>query len=78
MRISGLRQHSDFPGHWRAVALSAAALEHWEEAKAAVGVARLLQPGYSVAWVERASPLVHAADREWYCAIPRPAGLPDE
>jgi TolB-like protein/class 3 adenylate cyclase/tetratricopeptide (TPR) repeat protein len=73
-----VRLSPDFPGHWRAVALSAAALEYWEEAKAAVAAARRLQPGYSVAWVERASPLVHAADRERYCAILRPAGLPEE
>ncbi|GEO17710.1 adenylate/guanylate cyclase domain-containing protein [Microvirga aerophila] len=73
-----VRLSPDFPGHWRAVALSAAALEHWEEAKSAVAAARRLQPGYSVAWVEKASPLVHAWDRERYCAILRPVGLPEE
>jgi adenylate cyclase len=64
-----VRLSPDFPGHWRAVALSAAALEHWEEAKAAVAVARRLQPGYSVAWVDRASGDKQAA--EYYAALGR-------
>jgi hypothetical protein len=48
-----------------------------EEARAAVAMARKFQPDYSVAWVERASPLVHVDDRERYCNILRPFGLPE-
>jgi adenylate cyclase len=48
-----------------------------EEARNAVATAVRLQPGYSVAWVERASPLVHASDRSRYCEILRPLGLPE-
>jgi Flp pilus assembly protein TadD len=73
-----VRLSPDLPGNWRALALSAAVLGNTEEAKAAVAAARRLQPGYSVAWVERASPLVHASDRERYCAILRPVGLPED
>ncbi|WP_046869421.1 adenylate/guanylate cyclase domain-containing protein [Microvirga massiliensis] len=72
-----VRQSPDYAGHWRALALSAAMLGHTEEAKAAVATARQLQPDYSVEWVERASPLVHAADRSRYCEVLRPVGLPE-
>jgi hypothetical protein len=49
-----------------------------EEARTAVATARQLQPDYSVAWVERASPLVYAADRARYCDILKRVGLPEE
>ena len=73
-----VRQSPDVAGHWRALALSAAVLGQREEAQEAVAKARQLQPDYSVAWVERASPLVHAADRARYCDILRPVGLPEK
>jgi len=73
-----VRKSPDIPGHGRALALSTAMLGHVEEATTAVAAAVRLQPGYSVAWVERASPLVHPADWERYCAILRPFGLPEE
>jgi adenylate cyclase len=73
-----VRQSPDVSGHWRALALSAAMLGNLEEAQAAVARARQLQPDYSVAWVERASPLVHAADRARYCDILRQVGLPED
>jgi adenylate cyclase len=73
-----VRQSPDVAAHWRALALSAAALGQREEAQEAVAKARQLQPHYSVAWVERASPLVHAADRARYCDILRPVGLPEK
>jgi adenylate cyclase len=53
-------------------------LGNLEEAQAAVARARQLQPDYSVAWVERASPLVHAADRARHCDILRQVGLPED
>jgi adenylate cyclase len=73
-----VRRSPDVSGHWRALALSAAMLGNLEEAQAAVARARQLQPDYSVAWVERASPLVHAADRARYCDILRQVGLPED
>ena len=73
-----VRQSPDVSGHWRALALSAAMLGYLEEAQAAVARARQLQPDYSVAWVERASPLVPAADRARYCDILRQVGLPED
>ncbi|TYO61335.1 adenylate/guanylate cyclase domain-containing protein [Bradyrhizobium hipponense] len=73
-----VRQSPDISGHWRALALSAAMLGYLEEAQEAVAKARELNPDYSVAWVERASPLVHAADRARYCDILRPVGLPEQ
>jgi adenylate cyclase len=72
-----VRHAPEVSGHWRALALSAAMLNLAEEARAAVVMARKFQPDYSVAWVERASPLVHAHDRERYCNILRPFGLPE-
>jgi adenylate cyclase len=74
----GVRLSPDLPAHWRALALSAAMLGQTEEARAAVATARQLQPDYSVAWVERASPLVYAADRARYCDILKRVGLPEE
>jgi adenylate cyclase len=71
-------QSPDTAGHWRGLALSAAMLGHFEVAREAVARARQLQPDYSVAWVERTSPFVHAADRARYCEILRPVGLPEE
>ena len=65
-------------GGWRALALSAAMLGRAEEARAAVETARRLQPDYSVAWVERASPLVNASDRARYRDLLGPMGLPEE
>jgi adenylate cyclase len=73
-----VRLTPDLSGTWRALALSAAMLGEAEEARAAVEMARRLQPDYSVAWVERASPLVNASDRARYCDILRPMGLPEE
>ena len=61
-----VRHSPEVSGHWRALALSAAMLNLAEEARAAVAMARKFQPDYSVAWVERASPLVNAHDRERY------------
>ena len=61
-----VRQNPDVTGSWRGLALSAAMLGYLDEAQEAVAKARQLQPDYSVAWVERASPLVHAADRARY------------
>jgi hypothetical protein len=49
-----------------------------EEAGAAFATARQLQPDYSVAWLERASPLVYAADRARCCDILKRVGLPKE
>jgi len=72
-----VRHSPEVSGHWRALALSAAMLNLAEEARAAVAMARKFQPDYSVAWVEHASPLVHAHDRERYCNILRPFGLPE-
>jgi TolB-like protein len=72
-----VRHSPEVSGHWRALALSAAMLNLAEEARTAVAMARKFQPDYSVAWVERASPLVHADDRERYCNILRPFGLPE-
>ena len=72
-----VRLTPDLSGHWRALALSTA-LGHTEEARAAVAMARQLHPDYSASWVERASPLVHAADRARYCDILRRVGLPNE
>ena len=65
------------PGHWRALALSATMMGFVEEARNAVATAVRLQPDFSVAWVERASPLVHASDRARYCDILRSVGLPE-
>jgi adenylate cyclase len=73
-----VRQHPDVTGSWRGLALSAAILAHLAEAREAMAKARQLQPNYSVAWVERASPLVYAADRARYCDILRPVGLPEQ
>ncbi|MEK9283551.1 MULTISPECIES: adenylate/guanylate cyclase domain-containing protein [unclassified Bradyrhizobium] len=73
-----VRQNPEVTGSWRGLALSAAMLGHLEEAREAVAKARDLQPEYSVAWVERASPLIYAADRTRYCDILRPVGLPEE
>ncbi len=73
-----VRQNPEITGSWRGLALSAAMLGYLEEAQEAVAKARQLQPDYSVAWVERASPLVHAADRARYCDILRPVGLPEQ
>lgn len=73
-----VRQNPDIAGSWRGLALSAAMLGYLEEAQEAVAKARQLQPDYSVAWVERSSPLVHAADRARYCDILRPVGLPEQ
>jgi tetratricopeptide (TPR) repeat protein len=72
-----VRQSPELAGHWRVLALSAAMLDHAEEARAAVATARKLHPEYSVAWVESDSPLVHAADRARYCDILRAVGLPE-
>jgi Flp pilus assembly protein TadD len=74
----GVRQSPEVAGHWRVLALSAATLGYLEEARDAVAKARQLQPDLSVAWVERASPLVHAADRVRYCDILRQVGLPEQ
>jgi adenylate cyclase len=73
-----VRQHPELTASWRGLALSAAMLGHLAEAREAMAKARELQPNYSVAWVERASPLVHAADRARYCDILRPVGLPEQ
>jgi len=73
-----VRQHPEVAASWRGLALSAAMLGHLEEAQQAVAKARELQPDYSVDWVERASPLVHAVDRARYCDILRQVGLPEE
>jgi adenylate cyclase len=73
-----VRQTPDLVGGWRALALSAAMLGHLEEAQEAVARARQLQPDYSVAWVQRESPLVNAADRARYCDTLRRVGLPEE
>ena len=72
-----VRRSPELSGDWRALALSAAALGHADEARAAIAMARKLQPDYSVDWVERASPLVHAQDRERYCQLLRPFGFPE-
>ena len=71
------RQIPGLPAPWRAVALSAAMMGLDVEARNAVATAVRLQPDYSVAWVERAFPLVHASDRARYCDILRPVGLPE-
>jgi adenylate cyclase len=73
-----VRQSPELVGSWRGLALSAAMLGYLDKAQNAVTSARQLQPDYSVAWVERASPLVHAADRARYCDILRPAELPEQ
>ena len=73
-----VRLSPELSAHWRTVALSAAMLGYLEEAQEAVEKARQLQPDYSVAWVERASPLVQAADRARYCHILREVGLPEQ
>jgi adenylate cyclase len=73
-----VRQNPDLVGGWRALALSTAMLGHDEEAREAVRRARQLQSDYSVAWVQRDSPLVHAADRARYCDVLRRVGLPEE
>lgn len=73
-----VRLSPELSAHWRTLALSAAMLGYLEEAQEAVAKARQLQPDYSVAWVERASPLVHAADRTRYCDILRQVGLPED
>jgi adenylate cyclase len=70
-------RQSDLAGHWRGLALNAAMLGLVEEAKEALANAVRLQPSYSVAWVERASPLVSSSDRVRYCEILRPMGLPE-
>jgi adenylate cyclase len=73
-----VRQTPELVGSWRGLALSAAMLGYLDEAQEAVANARRLQPNYSVGWVDRASPLVHAADRAHYCDILRPVGLPEQ
>ena len=73
-----VRLNPEISAHWRSLALSAAMLGHLEEAQEAMAKARQLQPDYSVAWVERASPLVQAADRARYCHILREVGLPEQ
>lgn len=73
-----VRQSPEISAHWRSLALSAAMLGYLEEAQEAMAKARQLQPDYSVAWVERASPLVQAADRARYCHILREVGLPEQ
>jgi adenylate cyclase len=72
-----VRLSPELPGHWRALALNAATMGLAEEAKAAVAAAVRLQPGFSVAWVVSASPLVSASDRARYCDVLRPVGLPE-
>jgi tetratricopeptide (TPR) repeat protein len=73
-----VRQSPEISAHWRSLALSAAMLGYLEEAQEAMAKARQLQPDFSVAWVERASPLVHAVDRSRYCDVLRQAGLPEQ
>ncbi|WP_048708078.1 hypothetical protein [Microvirga massiliensis] len=73
-----VRQSPELPGNWRALALSAAMMGYVEEAKNALATTVRLQPGYSVAWVGSASPLVHASDRSRYCELLRPLGLPEK
>jgi len=73
-----VRQSPELAAPWRVLALSATMLGYLEEAREAVAKARQLQPDLSVAWVERASPLVHAADRARYCDVLRQAGLPEQ
>ena len=73
-----VRQSPELAAPRRVLALSATMLGYLEEAQEAVAKARQLQPDFSVAWVERASPLVHAADRARYCDILRQAGLPEQ
>lgn len=73
-----VRQNPDNVGAWRGLALSAAILGYQGEGQEAVAKARELQPDFSVAWVERANPLIHSADRARYCDILRPLGLPEQ
>ena len=73
-----VRLSPEISAHWRSLALSAAMLCYLKEAHEALAKARQLQPDYSVAWVERASPLVQAADRARYCHILREVGLPEQ
>jgi adenylate cyclase len=73
-----VRLSPELVGPWRTLALAAAMLDHREEAEEAVARARQLQPDFSVAWVESASPLVSAVDRARYCDILRPVGLPEQ
>jgi tetratricopeptide (TPR) repeat protein len=73
-----VRLSPEISAHWRSLALSAAKLGYLKEAQEAMAKARQLQPDYSVAWVERASPLVQAADRARYCHILREVGLPEQ
>jgi adenylate cyclase len=72
-----VRQSPDLPGHWRALALSAAMLGLHDEASDAVATAIRLQPDYSVAWVETSSPLARPEDRARYCEILKAVGLPE-
>jgi adenylate cyclase len=71
-----VRQRPDLAGHWRTLALNAASLDLAEEARNAVARALDVQPDYSVAWVEEASPLVDPSERLRYCELLRPFGLP--
>ena len=72
-----VRQRTDLAGYWRPIALNAAMLGLVDEAKTALANAMRVQPNFSVAWVERASPLVSAGDRVKYCELLRPIGLPE-
>jgi adenylate cyclase len=72
-----VRQSADMPGIWRALALNAAMSGLTDEARSAVSAAVRLQPDWSVAWVHRASPLVHASDRQRYCEVLVQVGLPE-
>jgi adenylate cyclase len=73
-----VRLSPKLPGHWRALALNAAMTGFFDEARSAVAAAVRLQPGFSVAWVDSASPLVRPSDRARYCDVLRPVGLPEQ
>jgi TolB-like protein/class 3 adenylate cyclase/tetratricopeptide (TPR) repeat protein len=72
-----VRESPEIPGYWRVVALCAATSGSIEEARAAMETVRRLQPGFSVAWVERDSPLVTEELRRSYCDLLRGVGLPE-
>lgn len=65
----------DFGTAWRTLAASAGLAGDLELARHALAECRRLQPGISVAWVEKYYPLIRAEDRARYIEGLRKAGL---
>ncbi|RWB73914.1 MAG: adenylate/guanylate cyclase domain-containing protein [Mesorhizobium sp.] len=65
----------DFGSAWRTLAASAGLAGDLEIARPALAECKRLQPGISIAWVEKYYPLIHTEDRSRYIEGLRSAGL---